>query len=252
MAELTSLEKETLKKYRLYLDDHKASQSKISGCDLLKSEQLLMLFNGDLSEKLNTNKHNVIGSMLVKRYAFLAALVLYSMSMYDKGFDSSIGNLSLITDEDDPIWLPSFNFDKLEVTTPAADDREVWRAEVVETLFKDNIAFILSSILKTGKVAKSILWENIAIYIFWMYESLLEDESISEDLKEKVRKDFYYVVTEAPAQSFGLKAKNPLSQYFHEKVNQVRKRTTCCLFYFTSKNDDRCNTCPIECKRPTK
>ncbi|MCM3412097.1 MULTISPECIES: IucA/IucC family C-terminal-domain containing protein [Bacillaceae] len=248
MAELTKEELESLTKYRLILE-RKTNGSIIEGIELLQQKQLAALYDEILQNKLNTNKHSVIGSMLVKRYAFLAALVLYCMTSYDKGINSSINNLSLQTDDDDPIWLPSFYFNDLVVTTPDPD-RDSWRETVITALFKENITMILSNVSKASKVSKSILWENIAIYIFWMYESLLEDEGISDEMKSKVKEDFSYVILHAPAEAFGLTNKNPLTMYFHEKKNNVRKRSTCCLFYFTSKNGDRCQTCPIECKQP--
>jgi ferric iron reductase protein FhuF len=246
MAELTKEELESLTKYRL-ITEKKTNGSIIKGKDLLQEKRLTALYEEILQNKLNTNKHSVIGSMLVKRYAFLAALVLYCMTIYDKGINSSIKNLSLQTDDDDPIWLPSFYFNSLGVTTPDTD-RNSWRDTVITSLFKDNISLILTNVSKASKVSKSILWENIAIYIFWMYESLLEEESFLDEMKSKIREDFLYVILHAPAEAFGLKDKNPLTKYFHEKKNNVRKRSTCCLFYFTSKNGDRCQTCPIECK----
>lgn len=247
MVELTKVEKQMLEKYRLCLEE-KAPHLMIKGTELLIEDRLIRLFNEELQKKLNTEKYQVIGSMLVKRYAFLAALVLYGMSVFNKGIDSSIGNLSLYTEEDDPIWLPSFYFASLEVTTPISN-REEWREKVIEALFKDNIALMIATISKVSRIAKVILWENVAIYIYWMYESTLEDTSLSEESKKMIQEDFSYVVLEAPPHLFGVKAKNPLTQFFHEKQNNVRKRSTCCLFYLTSKNDDRCNTCPIECLR---
>jgi len=247
MAELTKAEQETLEKYRLCLQE-KSPHLMIKGPELLKEDRLKRLFNEDLQKKLNSDKHQVLGSMLVKRYAFLAALVLYSLSVFNKGLNSSIDNLSLYTEEDDPIWLPSFHFTNLEVTTPASNRNE-WRDKVLEALFKQNIAHMVATISRVTRISKVILWENVAIYIFWMYESTLEDPNITEEIKARIEEDFSYVVSEAAPALFGVKVKNPIAPFFHKKQNNVRKRSTCCLFYLTSKNDDRCNTCPIECKR---
>lgn len=248
MADLTKAEQETLEKYRLCWEK-KSPYLMIEGPELLKEDRLKRLFNEDLQKKLNTDKHQVLGSMLVKRYAFLAALVLYSMSVFNKGMNSSIDNLSLYTEEDDPIWLPSFHFANLEVTTPTSNRNE-WRDKVLEALFKENIALMIAAISQVTRISKVILWENVAIYIFWMYESTLEDPNITEETKVGIQEDFSYVVLEAAPTLFGVKEKNPLGPFFHKKQNNVRKRSTCCLFYLTSKNDDRCITCPIECKRP--
>jgi len=248
MAELTKVEEKILEKYRLSLKET-SPQVMVRGSDLLNEDRLIRLFNDNLQIKYNTDKQQVLGSMLVKSYAFLAALVLYSMSVFNKGINSSIDNLFLYTEEDDPFWLPSFHFANSEVTTPASNRNE-WRDEVLEVLFKQNIALMITTISKVSRVAKVILWENVALYIFWMYESTLEDKDLSEETKARIRDDFSYVVMEASPHLFGVKAKNPLAPYFHEKQNDIRKRSTCCLFYLTSKNNDRCNTCPIECISP--
>lgn len=250
MANLTKTEIESLSKYRLSTEKS-ISRLSIDGSELLNKERIQKIFNEDLQLKLNTDKHHVIGSMLVKRYAYLAALVLYSMSVFNKGINCSIQNLSLQTDETDPLWLPRFYFKNLEVTIPGAE-RDQWRETVVQTLFLKNISKVISSISKNTKVSKSILWENTAIYIFWMYESLLEDKNLSNEISSRVVEDFEYVVVDAAAQLFGLKAQNPIIRYYRQKQNGVRNRTTCCLFYLTSKNDDRCKTCPIECSRMVK
>ncbi|WP_299087530.1 IucA/IucC family C-terminal-domain containing protein [uncultured Metabacillus sp.] len=247
MVKLNEIEIAALKKYRLSTEEA-APYETIKGLDLLNDDLMKRIFDKKLQEKLNTDKQNVIGSMLVKRYAFIAALVLYSMSVFDKGINSSIENVSLQTDENDPLWLPSFNFGNLEVTTPGSD-RADWRAEVVQTLFLKNITKVVSSISSQTKIAKSVLWENIAVYVFWMYETLLKDESLTNEQYSKVQEDFHYVVIDAPPALFGAKSRNPLSQFYQPKQNDIRTRKTCCLFYVTSTNGDRCTTCPIECSK---
>jgi ferric iron reductase protein FhuF len=247
MAELTEAEIESLTKYRLSTKMSTTDHT-INGSSLLNIEKLQEIFNDELQEKLNTDKQHVLGSMLVKRYAFLAVLVLNSMSLFDKGMNSSIDNISIQTDQKDPLWLPSFYFVNKEVTTPGTN-RADWRTTVVQTLFKENIGKIISAVSLQTKIAKVILWENIAIYIFWMYETVLQDTSLPSEVAAKVQEDFHYVVMEAPPQLFGTKARNPLIKFYRPKQNDVRMRTTCCLFYLTSKNDDRCQTCPIECKK---
>lgn len=249
MARLTRDEIELLKKYRLSCEKI-ATQASIKGQALLTPEQLKLLVESkEIQVKINTEKPQVIGSMIMKRYAFLAALVLYSMSVINKGIDSSLSNLSLQTDEDDPIWLPSFYFENLEVTTPGKSRNE-WRTSVVESLFKYNIAKIVSAISKEASISKMILWENTAIYIFWMYETIIAEGKFEEETMARIKEDFQFVVKDAPSDLFGRKSHNPLSQFYHPIQDEFRKRSTCCLFYFTAKNGDRCKTCPIECKQP--
>jgi ferric iron reductase protein FhuF len=247
MAELSKKEIESLAKYRLSTEKS-VTDHIINGVDLLNPVKLQELFEGGLQIKLNTDNHRVIGSMLIKRYAFLASLALNAMSLFDKGINSAIHNIILQTDENDPLWLPKFYFEDQEVTIPAMN-RVQWRKAVVQNLFMDNIEKVIMAISKEAKISKLILWENIAIYIFWMYETVLQDPSLPDDTAIQVRDDFQFVVMEAPPQLFGAKARNPLTQFYLPKQNDIRMRKTCCLFYLTSKNNDRCQTCPIECKK---
>lgn len=247
MAELTKAEIQSLTKYRLSTQMNTADDF-VKGNDLLTIDKLQEIFSGELQQKLNTDKLHVLGSMFVKRYAFLAALVLNAMSLFDKGINSSIENISIQTDENDPLWLPSFYFEKKDVTIPGTN-RDEWRKTIVQTLFQENITKIILAISKQTKISKLILWENIAIYIFWMYETVLEDETLSAEKAAKIQDDFHFVVMGAPSQLFGTKARNPLTQFYRPKQNDIRMRKTCCLFYLTSKNNDRCQTCPIECKK---
>ncbi|QGQ48866.1 IucA/IucC family C-terminal-domain containing protein [Metabacillus sediminilitoris] len=247
MAELTKTEINSLSKYRLSTE-HSVKDHTFYGSDLLNPVKLKELFEGSLQHKLNTNNQHVIGSMLVKRYAFLAALVLNAMSLFNKGINCSLHNMFMQTDEKDPLWLPNFYFEDKEVTTPEMN-RAQWRTSVVQTLFLENIEKVITTISKQAKVSKVILWENIAIYIFWMYETVLQDPNLSDEVAAIVQEDFHYVVMEAPPLLFGTKARNPLTQFYQPKQNDIRMRKTCCLFYLTSKNHDRCQTCPIECKK---
>ncbi|MDQ0229668.1 siderophore-iron reductase FhuF [Metabacillus malikii] len=243
MTMLTHTEIEALKKFRLSTE--KAAKSR-SGVDFLSPEQLQAIFHEDLADKLNTDKQHVIGSMLVKSYAFLAALILHAMSHYDKGINSSLEQVAVQTNDTGPFWLPSFYFHKLDVTLPNGD-RDEWRSTIVSQLFRENISKVITAIAQYARLSKRILWENVATYIFWMYESLLE-ESLSEERREIVRKDFHYVINEASADIFG-ETSNPLTPFYVKKENNLRMRKTCCLFYLTSTNQDRCQNCPLVCKK---
>lgn len=245
MNTLTHTQIDSLRKYRLSTEKSRTFPT-IAGVDLLDPERLTSLLKNDLKMKLNTDKHNVLGSMLVKSYAFLAALVLYSMSIYNKGLDSSLQNLSIQTDDNDPFWLPSFYFENLDVTTPQSN-RDEWRSEVLQTLFLENIAKVITVTSKQTRVSKMVLWENISGYIFWMYESSLQDTSLTKEQLQTLQEDFDYIITDAPPHVFGVKSRNPLTQFYRAKSNdQMRK--TCCLFYLTSKSNNRCQNCPIACR----
>ena len=248
MAKLTHNEIEALMKFR-FSAEKSENHLTLTGLELINSDRLQILIDNYLQAKLNTDKQSVIGSMIVKSYAFLAALVLHSMSVFDKGLDSSLENISIQTEDSGPFWLPSFYFYNLNVTTPDAGYRDQWRSDVVKLLFTENFSRVITSISKQLKVSKAILWENTATYIFWMYETLLEDASLSDEMKAKIEDDFQFIIHEAVPELFATKSRNPITQFYLPKQDNIRMRKTCCLFYLTSSSRDRCSTCPIECKK---
>lgn len=250
MANLTENEVQSLTQYRLGTEKDR-SHLLIEGIHLLDSSHLQKVFE-ELSPKLNTSKVNVIGSMFVKRYAFLTALSFYSMSVFNKALNTELSNITLRLDPDDPLCLPSFHFKDLEITEPS-DDRHRWRDRMIRTLFKENISRVIEAISQHIHVSRFILWENIAIYIFWMYESLLDKEEENSGVYEGLLQDFIYVAKEAPGPLFGPYSANPLTRYYQPKKfdeltgQLIRKRSTCCLYYLMSEKQERCVTCPVQC-----
>ena len=98
------------------------------------------------------------------------------------------------------------------------------------------------------KQSKHILWGNIAISLFWLYETVLpkiEDVEIQNRAKE----DFHYLISEASGTLFGNEHTNPLKRYYHKKVyiedlqEEVRVRTTCCFSYLLKGTTKRCKIC---------
>ncbi|MFC0270883.1 IucA/IucC family C-terminal-domain containing protein [Metabacillus herbersteinensis] len=254
MANLTENEIRILTQYRLGTEKD-CPNLLIEGNHLLDSSRLQNVFE-ELSTKLNTSKVNVIGSMFVKRYAFLTALALYSMSVFNKALNTDLSNITLRLDPEDPLCLPSFHFQDLVIKDPS-DDRHTWRDGVIRTLFKENVSRVIAAISAHTHVSRSVLWENVAIYIFWMYETLLDKEENS-DVYEKLLQDFIYVVKEAPGALFGPFSTNPLTKYYHPKELEeltgqlIRKRSTCCLYYLMSDKQERCGTCPVQCIKENK
>ncbi|WNF33896.1 IucA/IucC family C-terminal-domain containing protein [Aeribacillus composti] len=245
MGKLTFDEIKVLSKFR-YSEAKRATDSSIDMEELLKPEKL-QLFLKNIQPKFNAPLY-VAGSMFIKRYAFLAALALYTMTMFDKALKVDIKNLVLITDDEDPLWLPGFYFKSNEVTI-APQERKKWRDEMLTLLFKENITRLLQVVSTEAKISKWILWENVAIYIFWMYETLLNEKQ-HEDKHEKIKEDFIYCVKEAKGELFGDFNRNPLKKFFGPKTysdqydDYIRKRKTCCLFYLTDDDGKKCRTCP--------
>ena len=75
-------------------------------------------------------------------------------------------------------------------------------------------------------------------------------KSDDEEVRERAKEDFHYLVLEAPGSLFGNYHENPIKRYFVQKryiehlQEEVRVRTTCCFSYLLEGSPKRCKTCP--------
>ncbi|MFC5703305.1 IucA/IucC family C-terminal-domain containing protein [Cohnella faecalis] len=189
-------------------------------------------------------------SLFAKRYSFLIiASSLYAMSVYNKGMDYSIENCHIESSYQGRAWLPKMRLTEWNVSQPAEGGRKEWRDQVIHSLFAENIVKAWHSLSKLGPVSKAVLWENTAIYVYWLYENKF-GEGVDDIQKSRVQEDFEYLIREAPAHLFGEK-KNPFARFDSPKVvtqaseAPIRIRKTCCYYYLASDEpEDYCPTCP--------
>lgn len=187
----------------------------------------------------------VAGSMLIKRYAFLAVIALYTMSKYDRKLNVNPNNLTLVSSYADGLWLPKFYFVDQNFEA-IVGNREHFREQYVRDIFANHIFLLIDLVSKTTNISKLVLWENIAVYLFWLYENVL---SADKEQNEWIEKDFRYIFYEAPGNVFGTYHNNPLTKYDSEKIYNlatekfIRARKTCC-FSYQLESGKRCSTCP--------
>ena len=214
----------------------------------LLDEQQLEKYLESLGHHIETTDRKVAASIFVKRYAFLAVIYLYAMTSWDEKLNIAYENLSIETDEQNKLWLPGFHFHDFQFES-RQNDRKEWRKKCIEDLFKNHITPILDLLSQTTRVSKLILFENIAVYIFWLYEKVFMEEGTPADIVDRSKEDFQYILYEAEGSLFGNDDVNPLVRYY-QKVdpNEVRKRSTCCYSYLTDKNE-YCSTCPRKFKK---
>ncbi|MBA9026196.1 IucA/IucC family C-terminal-domain containing protein [Peribacillus huizhouensis] len=231
-----------------------------SKTDSLLSVQIKDLLNeSDLREylkilgsRIQARNDKVTASIFIKRYAFLSVIYLYAMSAWNEKLSISFENVSIETDDNETLWLPSFRFADLETET-FEEDRNKWRKTCLESLFKEHLLPLIDCLARITKVSKLILWENIAVYIYWLYETVLVEEGTQEAVKNRAKEDFQFIVFQDSGDIFGNDLKNPLTKYFNERIyikeigKEVRPRNTCCLSYLTI-NKQCCQTCPHICK----
>ncbi|MGG1676908.1 siderophore-iron reductase FhuF [Neobacillus sp. NRS-1170] len=237
MAKL--LTKTGLQKYRLAAN----LKNSFNVADLLE-EQYLKLFIANLADSIGAPNEKAAASIFIKRYAFVAVLSLYAMSVWNKKINVSLSNIEMESPEKGNDWLPSFLLMDEKEQDWNGNARAEWRKDIINELFAKNIFPIIDKLEKTFGISKLILWENIAVYIFWLYESELKDSKNSS-----VQSDFRYLIFEAEGALFGRYKGNPLQKYYAEKIDNVRMRKTCCFSYQLAAGK-RCKTCP--CLQITK
>lgn len=210
----------------------------------LLDETFLKAFIVDLSNAIGAPSEKTAASIFVKRYAFIAVMSLYAMTAWNKKLNTALSNIDMESPEKGKDWLPSFSLTDTNGLAWNGNDRSEWRKEVLTDLFAKNIYPIIEKLEKMFGISRLILWENIAVYIFWLYETELKDLN-----NENVLNDFVFLMLEAEGALFGRYKRNPLQKYYAEKVEEVRMRKTCCFSYQLPAGK-RCKTCP--CMQITK
>jgi ferric iron reductase protein FhuF len=220
----------------------------------LVDEQRFYQYFELIKEKIGSPNDKVTASIFLKRYAFLAVIYFYAMTAWNKRLNINVNNLVLISNEKDKLWLPSFSFTDLSFVEATPASREEWRRETVRLLFAENLSPVIERLTQKTKISKYILWENIAVYIFWLYETVFEKEN-DVSIRTQAHFDLDFLINQAPGDIFGGCNQNPLVRnytvpvFIKETGDGVRIRKTCCFSYELDNNPKRCNTCPNTCRQ---
>ncbi|MBM7586166.1 siderophore-iron reductase FhuF [Bacillus pakistanensis] len=253
---LTSEELKWLENLRFVTDIQKVTSNRMFLVkDLIETEKMDS-FLSEHYDQMGSHDPIVTGSLFMKRYAFLSVIGLFSMSMLGKRFDLSPDNVFIIDDEKNGLWMPGFYLKDSSVTKISTD--RVQRKEYISHLFKDHLNLIMTSVRKVTKLSSLIMWENVAVYIYWLYE-IVKDHPSLVGIDQQAEKDFALLLEETEACLFGEYHKNPLKRYYTEKVHvdgieeKVRVRKTCCFSYELAEGERlRCNSCPQTCNIRTR
>ncbi|GHH97612.1 siderophore-iron reductase FhuF [Neobacillus kokaensis] len=230
---LTQFELDVLQKYRLV----RIEKNAFCVADLLDGS-FLNKFITELSHSIGAPSDKTAASIFIKRYAFIAVISLYAMTVWNKEIDISVENIKMESAAKGKEWLPSFSLKDTTVQKWNGSNRSNWRRAVVQNLFSNNLSPIIDILGKTCNISKLILWENIAVYLFWLYKTELRDSKI-----ENAAADFNYIMCEASS-IFGSFQGNPLIKFIGEHEDAiVRTRKTCCFSYQLPAGK-RCKTCP--------
>jgi ferric iron reductase protein FhuF len=237
------------------LTDQKVdSELSIELKDLFTDDVKLQQYLWRLKEEFGAPNDKVTASIFIKRYAFLPVIYLYAMTVWNKALNIEINNVSIESDKTGGLWLPSFYFKNLSFSEHNSLNREDWRRSSIKELFRMHLFPLLNRMVHVSKTSKYILWENIAVYIFWLYESVLVDIE-DEIVKQRAYDDFQFIVKEADGKLFGDYHQNPLTKYYTKTAvvdhnsSEIRVRTTCCFSNQLEKNPKSCNICPVTCHK---
>lgn len=250
LSNLTSSEVNALSKFRF--TDQKPSERRNIAVHELFDHTTLQDHLNKIGKQIGSPTHRVTASLLTKRMAFYAIIHLYTMSVLNKRLSVDIKEMSLVEKDDDSLWLPDFYLGNF-IISEACKNRNQWREEIVENLFAHFFHPLIEALREVTRFSKMVMWENIALYIFWLYECLLKEEKKIE-IKQRIEDDFCFIIQKAEGALFGPYLQNPLTRFDREKIYReefnewIRVRKTCCLSnLLDAKDGKRCATCPNGC-----
>jgi ferric iron reductase protein FhuF len=236
---LTEKELQILKKYRL-----NSESIHTFNVYQLMDEIYLKEFISKIAEMIGAPSEKVAASIFMKRFAFVAVISLFAMSVWNKKLNVELNMIEMEWPEKGENWIPIINLKDLsfEELNQNCQSRSFWRQEVIKDLFLKNISPLIAMFEKTIGISQTILWENIAVYVFWLYEMELKENH------QQAIDDFHYIIFEADGSLFGSHIGNPLRKYYGKKSfvdngAELRIRKTCCYNYLLN-SMKRCKTCP--------
>ncbi|HET7627448.1 MAG TPA: IucA/IucC family C-terminal-domain containing protein [Bacillales bacterium] len=205
------------------------AKTMFAGSDLLSTAKLEKVLT-EIGHLLHSPSMLVTASQFSKRYSFAAAApVLYAMTIFDQGLDVRADNCRLASSVNTEKWLPRLQLDEETSLPLAGQERSLWRKRVLQGVFKENLTKVNAVLAELTAIPEAILWENTAVYVFWLYEQRMKQADTPQ--RAEIKADFRYLVQEDDGEAFGLSA-NPLKGlYDRETVDGLRVRQTCCLYY---------------------
>jgi len=189
----------------------------------------------------------IAASLFVKRLAFLTTgNVLYAMSVFDKGLILSLSDCQLEYAHDNGLWTSSLPADVTE-SVASTTERSEWREVIVGALFKDFLSPLLDSLSQVSGIPVPILWENIAVRVYSLYQGRMEGLDPQQESRRQA--DYRWLLEQADPTVFGLPW-NPLTRFNRPLKHtaagkKVRFRRTCCFYYKAVSPVEYCHNCPL-------
>jgi ferric iron reductase protein FhuF len=223
----------------VFQEENDASFMLLSGRELLKQEVCLRLLQ-ECSERMKVNSLTVVASQFAKHYSFTVVVpALYAMSALNERLDFSPDNVRIQTTWQHQQLNMQLQLRDWKAQPMGEKNRKFLREQLLTSLFTHHIAPLWQQLHRLTGIPLSILWENLAGYIYWLYEAKLkEDDRVNPSLAQD---DFHYLLSGAEAGLFREKVQ-PIGRFYAGAQAGVRK--TCCLYYLASEDQVCCQNCP--------
>ncbi|GIQ69141.1 IucA/IucC family C-terminal-domain containing protein [Xylanibacillus composti] len=244
---LTADERRVLSDYRVALERLGESDLSLAAASLFRPHELRP-FLAKAQDVLKAPDLRTAASIFAKRYGYLLTVpAFYSFSVWNKSLQLHSDRLYLEPSDSEEHWLPRLGVPDTVTVPESAAERELLRDTLIQAVFADHLHPLWSLLSETASISKQVLWENTAIYLYWLYETLLHSD-LPEDVMKRVREDLDYVL-HADFRLFGTAQKQPLAKFYTDKRQVddqlIRIRQTCCLTYMAS--GSYCKSCPKAC-----
>lgn len=234
-------EKEILEQLSLQIGNDVANYPKIE--QILDEKKVTAILEGLVDEGHYPNLI-VAGSQFMKRYGLMTvAPILFAFTMWNKRVEAGPNQLGYRLESEQDSWTM-----KLAVRDEwiGPENRSDARSKLANELINQNLAPFVETMVKATKLSATIIWENVAIYLIWLYETLIPSKA-NDEQKRRAEEDFHYIVHEFQCTSFTC-GTNPFLPYYTEKTERpegaMRFRKTCCLRDQISADTACCKTCP--------
>jgi ferric iron reductase protein FhuF len=178
------------------------------------------------------------------------------MSGFNKGLDGSLENSVFEYSLENRIWQSKMPLKDTSVSIWKDSDKEgrdVWRDEILRKVFAGHLTLLVEHFYRLTKVSRRILWENVAVRVFSIYEQRIL-AGVTEEKRATAEADYAYLLDKNTTKLFGLN-ENPLTVFYREKQltalseKSVRVRRTCCFYYQATEPPVYCGSCPLPLKK---
>jgi len=204
-------------------------------------------FLREAGNQMGSPSYVVTASLFFKRFLSLLSAALYCMSVRSVELNASLPNVTISGETD---WkLPCFYLKEAGGWRPVPGERDSWRTQVTERLFRDTIRPLISALASASGIHANVLWAHAAYIVHYYYDEWLR-EAETEELRQQIADDFRFLTKEADPKWFGRKDGNPLDvshtviPHPNDSAHPIRIRKQCCFQYRLS-GGKCCYTCPM-------